>query len=212
MGSRRRTKHSLCAVPIRFRCHRAHIAPFVATAMKGDNYIMRTKKLVTDAMLIAMYVVLSLVSINLGFMKITLDGLPVIFAAALFGPLHGLAVGLLGAFANQLLTYGFSATTLLWIIPAGARGAFVGLCLLRRGWDGGWRLGVVIVTSSLLVTLLNTAVWYVDSLIYGYYSPAVVFGGLALRLVAGVLTAIVYTAVLPPLLKLVKNRVLRLEE
>ena len=47
---------------------------------------MKPKRLVTNAMLIAMYVVLSLVAtINLGNMKFTLDSLPIIVGAALFG-------------------------------------------------------------------------------------------------------------------------------
>lgn len=47
---------------------------------------MKAKRMVTVAMLIAMYVVLSLFSINLGNMKITLDSLPIIVGAALLGP------------------------------------------------------------------------------------------------------------------------------
>lgn len=163
---------------------------------------MQTKKLVADAMLTALFTVLSLVSINLGFMKITLDGLPVILAAVLFGPVHGLAVGLLGALLNQMLSYGFSATTLLWIAPAAARGLFTGLLLHEHGCGNILRTGIVIAAGSVLVTLLNTAAWYADSVIYGYYSPEIVFGGLVLRLVSGVLTAAVYTALVPPLAKL----------
>jgi ECF transporter S component (folate family) len=86
-----------------------------------------TKRLAADAMLAAMFVCLSLVSISLPNMKITLDSLPVLVAAFLFGPLDGLAVGLTGSFLNQMLTYGFTATTLLWILPAGLRGLLVGL-------------------------------------------------------------------------------------
>ena len=54
---------------------------------------MKAKRIVTAAMLIAMYVVLSLFSINLGNMKITLDSLPIIVGAALLGAGTGAANG-----------------------------------------------------------------------------------------------------------------------
>lgn len=59
---------------------------------------MKAKRMVTVAMLIAMYVVLSLFSINLGKMKITLDSLPIIVGAALLGPLDGFLIGFSAAF------------------------------------------------------------------------------------------------------------------
>ena len=55
----------------------------------------KTKRLAIDAMLAAMFVVLSLFSINLPGMKITLDSLPILVGAALLGPLDGLAIGLI---------------------------------------------------------------------------------------------------------------------
>ena len=45
----------------------------------------------------------------------------------LYGPVGGLLVGLLGAFMGQLLTYGVTATTILWILPQAARGLLVGV-------------------------------------------------------------------------------------
>ena len=63
---------------------------------------MKAKRIVTTAMLIAMYVVLSLFSINLGNMKITLDSLPIIVGAALLGPLDGFLIGFFGSFLNHV--------------------------------------------------------------------------------------------------------------
>ena len=85
-----------------------------------------TRRIATDAMLSAMFVCLSFISINIGnAMKISVDSLPILVAALLLGPLDGLAVGLVGSFLNQLLTYGLSVTTVLWILPAGLRGLVV---------------------------------------------------------------------------------------
>ena len=83
-----------------------------------------TKRLVTDGLCAALYVVLSsFLSLNLGPIKLSISGLPVILAALLFGPADGLTVGLLGGFLGQLTgPYGVSVTTPLWMLPVGVLG------------------------------------------------------------------------------------------
>lgn len=171
---------------------------------------MKPKRLVTNAMLIAMYVVLSLVAtINLGNMKFTLDSFPIIIGSALFGPVDGMLIGLLGSFTNQMITYGFSATTLLWIIPAGVRGLLIGLYAKKHNFDMSLRqTQFITVSSALLVTALNTAAMYIDAKIYGYYSFAYVFGGIVPRIVAGIIIAFIFGAVLPHVLKPLRNVVI----
>ena len=171
---------------------------------------MKPKRLVTNAMLIAMYVVLSLVAtINLGNMKFTLDSLPIIVGAALFGPVDGMLIGLLGSFTNQMLTYGFSATTLLWIIPAGVRGLLIGLYAKHHKFDMSFKqTQFITISSALIVTAINTAAMYIDSKIYGYYSFAYVFGGILPRIIAGIIVAFVFGAILPHILKPLKRIVI----
>ena len=162
--------------------------------------LSKTKRLALDAMLAAMFVVLSLFSIRLPGMKITLDSLPVLVAAALLGPVDGLAVGLIGSFLNQMITYGFTATTLLWIIPAGIRGLLVGLYAKRHGFSMTLRQTVFItISTALLVTALNTFFMYVDSWVYSY-SYAAALATLALRVLAGIITAVLFSLLLPALL------------
>ena len=162
--------------------------------------ISKTKRLALDAMLSAMFVVLSLFSIRLPGMKITLDSLPVLVAAALLGPVDGLAVGLIGSFLNQMITYGFTATTLLWIIPAGIRGLLVGLYAKRHVFSMTLRQTVFItISTALLVTALNTFFMYVDSWVYSY-SYAAALATLALRVLAGIITAVLFSLLLPALL------------
>jgi len=158
-------------------------------------------------MLIALHTVLSLfVSINLGNMKITFDALPIIVGAMLYGPVDGMLIGLLGAFFAQLLSYGLSPTTILWILPAAFRGFFVGFFAKMLGDRfKGKALLVVIVLSSLLVTALNTGVMAADAIFYGYYSYAYVFGALIFRIISGVITAVLYAVVVPELLKYLKQ-------
>lgn len=168
---------------------------------------MKPKRLVTNAMLIAMYVVLSLVAtINAGNMKFTLDSLPIIVGAALFGPVDGMIIGLMGSFLNQMLTYGFTATTVLWIIPAGIRGLMIGFYAKHHNFDMSFKqTQFITISSALAVTAVNTLVMYIDSKIYGYYSFAYVFGGILPRIIAGIIVAFVFGAILPHILKPIKK-------
>ena len=167
--------------------------------------LSKTKRLALDAMLSAMFVVLSLFSINLPGMKITLDSLPILVGAALLGPVDGLAIGLVGSFLNQMITYGFTATTLLWIIPAGLRGLLVGLYARRHGFDMSPGQTVFItIATALLVTALNTFFMYVDSWVYSY-SYAAALATLALRILSGILTAVLFSLLLPTILKTLRR-------
>ena len=165
-----------------------------------------TRRIATDAMLSAMFVCLSLVSIRIGnAMKITVDSLPILVAALLLGPLDGLAVGLVGSFLNQMLTYGLSVTTVLWILPAGFRGLAVGLYAQKHHFLLSQKQMIFInVVTALLVTALNTLMMYLDSLIIGYPFAATL-PTLLLRIVSGVLIAVVFSLILPPLLKALKK-------
>ena len=94
----------------------------VAVVLTCRASSLSTRKMVTIAMLTAVYVVLSLVgTLNLWWIRISVDSLPIILGALLYGPVGGLLVGLLGSLMNQLITYGLTATTVLWVIPAAAR-------------------------------------------------------------------------------------------
>ena len=145
---------------------------------------MSTRKLVVIAMMVAVYVVLNTVgTIRLGWINISVSALPIIVGALLYGPGGGLMVGLVGAFLGQLMTYGVTATTVLWIIPPAVRGLLIGLYAKRCGYELSRKqlVGVLIVTS-LVVTLLNTGAIYLDSVIYGYYTYAYVFGKVGIRI------------------------------
>ena len=65
---------------------------------------MNTKRLVTVAVLIALYTVLSLFSANLGLIKLTFESFPVLVASLMFGWVDGLLVGAVGGLLNQMLT------------------------------------------------------------------------------------------------------------
>ena len=167
----------------------------------------KTKTLAINAILSAMCVVLSYLSIDLGNIKFSLESLPVLAGALLLGGWSGGAVGLVGTLISQLLRYGLSVTTPLWILPHVVCGIIVGLYAQKKDFrlSPGQAIGVV-AAGELAVTALNTIALYVDSRIYGYYTPTLITGMLAARFLLAVGRAVLFGALLPPLLdRLRKN-------
>ncbi len=164
---------------------------------------MKTKRLVVNALCVALYVALSAVSIPLPGIKITLDALPIILAAILYGPVDGLIVGLMGNFlaAALGLGYGLSATTPLWMLPPGLRGLLVGLAARRRFSLAPLPLGTLMVATALVTTAVTTAVMWLDCLVYHYSFLVTYLPNIPARILAGIATALVYTFLLPPLLR-----------
>ncbi len=166
---------------------------------------MKTKRIALNAMLIAMYFLLSnYLALNLGPIRLTLDVLPIIVGACLFGPLDGLIIGLIGNFLFQLLgPYGISATTPLWMLPDGVRGLLVGL-VLYGSVRSKLKYAVVLGLISVAIATLTTGVMYVDCLVYKYsfavYMPFIVW-----RYLAGLLISALLALVLPALLKALRK-------
>ena len=166
-----------------------------------------TKRLVTDGLCAALYVVLSsFLSLNLGPIKLSISGLPVILAALLFGPADGLTVGLLGGFLGQLTgPYGVSVTTPLWMLPVGVLGFIPGWYAKGKGFAlDRKQLAVLTFLALCADTTITTGVMYIDCLVYKYsfvtYSPYIVW-----RYVANVIKAALYTVVLPPMLTVLRK-------
>ena len=178
-----------------------------AVVFTWKSSTMSTRKLVTIAMLTAVYVVLNFAgTVRLGWINISVASLPVIVGAMLYGPLGGLLVGLLGAFMGQLLTYGVTVTTILWILPQAARGLLVGMYAKHCGYSvNRSQLTAALIGTALVVTALNTGAMYIDSVIFGYYSYAYVFGGLVVRVISGAATAVLMVFVAPPVVNLLSR-------
>ena len=131
----------------------------------------KTRKLAMDSMLAAMCAVLGYLSLDFGSLKITFESVPILLGALLLGPIDGMAIGGVGTLLYQLVRYGVSITTPLWILPYVLCGLVVGLGSARRGLRPScWESTVFIVSGELLITLLNTVTLYIDSRIYGYYT------------------------------------------
>lgn len=102
------------------------------------------KRMCYAALLAAMYLPLSLyAAVQVGNVRISFGSLPVVAAALLFGPVDAVIVAMVGEFFKQLLTYGVTYTTVLYLIPPALRGLVVGLgaLALLSLRASGWRSG-----------------------------------------------------------------------
>ena len=171
---------------------------------------MNTKRLTTLAMLIAVYIVLSILTpIKLSNFKFTFEAFPILVAGLLLGPVDGLLVGAIGSTIYQLLFsgYGITPTTPLWVLPHALSGLIVGLYAKYKKYDLDFKHIIFIsIISALLVTTLNLLALYVDSKMFGYYSKTLVFGNIIFKIITGILLSIIYSSVLPKLLAFLKKQ------
>lgn len=164
----------------------------------------RTRKLVTNSVLIALHVVLCQVaSINIGnSLAISIAGITESVAGLMFGPLSGGLVGLLGSLIHQILRYGFTVTTALWILPAGLKGLLCGWYAKAYGYHlNPLQIYWVLLITAVIVTSINTTVMIVDATIFGYSTQATVLAQMGVRYMNGALTSFAYMLVCVPLLK-----------
>lgn len=164
---------------------------------------MKLRRLTILAMLIAMNVVLCFMTpIKLDNFKFTFEAFPILVAGLLYGPSAGFTVGFLGSFIYQLLSYGFMATTLLWVMPHALSGFVVGLYSYSRNYHHNFTSVVTIsIISALTVTVFNTLAMYLASKFEGWYTPQYVFGTLIYRFLAGIIMAVLFSLILPKLLE-----------
>lgn len=170
------------------------------------KHSLTTKRLVTDAVCAAMYFALALISLPLGAMTISVKSLAVIVGALLFGPLDGLIIGVLGEFLYQLLSYGLSVTTPLWILPSGLLGLVVGLYGMRKAFrPTALQAGIASLLGLLINTTVTTGVMWVDCQIYGYSFAAAYGAAIVWRYISDVIKVVVYSLAVPPLIKAIRK-------
>ncbi len=168
------------------------------------------KRIAIDAVLIAMYFGLSWASVEIGGIKLTFVGLASIIAAMVYGPIDGFLVGFFGAFCEQMLKYGFTATTLLWLLGPAMRGLVVGCAKLifKRSMSTENLLRnhrpyvffAVSIFAGLVVSVLNTTAFYVDAKMFHYYTYELIFGVFWLRLLLAAASSLLMALVTLPVL------------
>ena len=166
--------------------------------------LSKTQRLAIDGILAALAVVLGFLSIRIGnIMKVSLEDLPVIFAALLFGPVEGAAVALVGIFLYQLFSFGITLTTALWILPFVLAGLVVGLFAKKADFfNSNKQILVLFLVAEILIWAVNTFAIYADSKIYGYYYPTIVTGMLLIRLLTAVIKGVVLGLISPSILRM----------
>ena len=166
--------------------------------------IFNTRKMVTIGILVALHVVLcQIASIRVGnSFSITISGITEVVAGLLFGPVSGGVTGLLGSLLNQVLKYGFSVTTILWILPAALKGLLCGWYAKSNHYElNPLKILWVLLVTSVIVTAINTNVMIIDAALFNYNTQAAVLAHLGIRYANGALTSVLYLIVTAPLLK-----------
>lgn len=178
---------------------------------------MQKKKLSTKTMamvgvMAALYVVLSAyVSIKIGNIRITFASLTTLLMATLFGPMEGVLVAFIGEFINQMLSYGFSVTLFLWLLPPMIRAFTAGMLVKAISKDGKYPedrvplFNICLIIAALVTTTVNTFVIWADAKIYGYYSFAYVFGQTVTRFITGIVTAVVISLIITAIIKPIRK-------
>lgn len=169
----------------------------------SNNKVLR---LCVNSMLAALCAVLGYVSIDVTNLKVTFESFPILMGALLFGPVDGAAIAFVGEFLYQVLRYGVTATTMLWILPYLVFALLVGWYGKKSGLELTRRQTIAVtLLGELTVFILNTAVMYIDSKIYGYYSFVYIFGTFLPRMVLCIGKSVVFGVVLYPLLGAVRR-------
>ncbi len=169
---------------------------------------MKTSRLAANSILAAACTILGYFALDLGNIKISFEALPIFIAACLFGAYDAALVSLVGTGLYQLLRYGITVTTPLWILPYFAAAIFVGIISKRYEYDLKMpALLIVFVLAELIITGFNTLALYVDSKIFQYYTPGFITAVLALRLGLAAVKGILFSALLPPLMPSIRKAI-----
>lgn len=182
-----------------------------------SNLSKKTKLLTLSAVMAALYVGLDFLAVSIsapfgGSLKISISGLPIIVVSVFAGPVWGAMTGFVGAFVGQMISYGFSPMTLLWVLPAVVRGLSAGL-LFKAFKKSTKPLSLIAITciSSVFVTIFNTIAKLVDFAVYGAYYPGAPQSYIAVlwevpqRLLTGIITAVILSLLLPTVIEGIKK-------
>ena len=170
----------------------------------------KTKRITIVALITALSFVLDYFSIKIGFTyKITLYPIPLILNGMLFGPIYGLCAGFCEGLLVQLLTPDYiTPTFLLWMIAPILWGVISSLLYKLFKNKKPFNIILSILITSLLVTITNTLVLYIDGLIMHYateFTLIVILTRLITSLLSSILYMVVMVLILPPLEKAIKK-------
>lgn len=167
---------------------------------------MTTMNLCLCAAMIALHVVLEVLCTIWLFdnsVKISLGSLPFVIIALLCGPFEGFITGFVGTFISQMITYGITITTPIWLMPAALCGlvtGFVYIAFKRR--TKAVPIAVSVCSGIATLVLCNFIGTYLDGvLILKYSTMEILLAALPVRIGVGICLAIIYTILAIPICK-----------
>ena len=166
----------------------------------------QARKIATAGMLSAMCAVLGYISVDFANLRFTFVSFPIYIGAFLLGAPSGFLIGFVGNFIYQLLKYGLTATTALWIIPYALAGLAAGsYARLKHYRMSTAQTVLVLISCELMISVLNTISFFFDAKIYGYYNPVTMLGAIPPRFIISIIRALIYAAVVPGVLHAVRR-------
>lgn len=128
------------------------------------------------SMMSALSIILDVMSVKTNSTKITLYSFPLLISGFLFGPWVGLLSGIVSGLIAQVILYGFTITTPLWMVAPMLWGFLSGLLFFKakKKKYSLWNISWIVVCTSLCVTAWNTLALYIDGLIFQYPTPYVI--------------------------------------
>ena len=139
--------------------------------------------------------------------KISLGSLPFIIIALLCGPAEGFITGSVGTLISQMITYGLTITTPIWLIPGAMAGLVCGLVYIAAGR----RTKVLPIAFSVcsgvftLVLFNFIGTWLDGVLILKYSTMEILLAALPLRICVGICLAVIYTILAVPICKALQS-------
>ncbi|MBQ0025937.1 MAG: ECF transporter S component [Lachnospiraceae bacterium] len=159
-----------------------------------------TTQLCLDAMMAGIVALLGYIALDFGTIKITFESLPVLLAALMYGPVDGMLVGAVGTLIYQVLKYGLTVTTLLWMLPYIIIGLVAGLYASRKNYSNTKKqLLFIVIICQVLEWLLNTGVMIIDAKIYEY-PYEITFVMALIRLGVAVIKGFIFGLLMPGVL------------
>lgn len=166
------------------------------------------RKIVFIALYASLFVILSFFELRIinDNVKITLQNLPLFISAITLGSTCGCMVGFIGSLILQIRSYGFMATTLLWVLPHMIAGYVYGL-IFEKGIAKTSNISFYMFTilANLLISVLNTVVDYIQANISGYFTIPTFLFSTGMRFMLSFITGTVYALLIPLILKIIKK-------
>lgn len=177
--------------------------------MRSKNIILRMCEI---SMVSALSFVLGRLTLSFDNLKITFAAFPILLLACISSYWGDAAIAsFVAQFLSQMLTYGLSMTTVLWIFPSVFRAIVFWFLVHKILKDNLHRFsyyaGAVIIAMS--ITILNTLVMALDAMIFGYYTTVYVYGMFFIRLGSGILSMLLMSyvvALIAPMVRVGNNR------